>query len=72
MWDNAFMIRIKKDMVKMTTDNSDNGHIMVAHLDSERFLLFYSSLWKHRGRLASHQSCFVRKGNSSPNTPNIQ
>lgn len=40
MWDNAFMIRIKKDMVKMTTDNSDNGHIMVAHLDSERFLLF--------------------------------
>lgn len=33
MWDNAFTIRIKKDMVKMTTDNSDNGRIMVAHLD---------------------------------------
>lgn len=44
MWDNAFTIRIKKDMVKMTTDNSDNGRIMVAHFDSERFQLFYSSL----------------------------
>lgn len=28
MWDNAFMIRIKNDVVKMTTDNSDNGRIM--------------------------------------------
>lgn len=44
MGDNAFTIRIKKDMVKMTTDNRDNGRIMVAHFDSERVQLFYSSL----------------------------
>lgn len=34
----------KKDVVKMTTDNSNNGRIMVTHFDSERFQLFYSSL----------------------------
>lgn len=44
MWDNAFMMRIKNNVVKMTTDNSDNGAIMLPHCYSARFQLFDNNL----------------------------